>query len=399
MKEGTNLLETKRNIGIIIVLMIYIVLVPYSQLYNINLLARIVATIFLGVGLLYGSGKLNYTYIIFVSTIIGIPSIFILMQSFFIQNVNCLSSWLARCLACFCAIYIYKSIGFRLFLNTLKWIMVVDVIGVFIWQALGIVQQSNIPGFNYLISYASVSQLVYINGNDILSNRYTAFTTNPNLFGFISACGALSLIWKMKMSYKFGWWLVFVFAAFMHQSRAAILFVLCFYFIHYSILLRGVVKKLTLMLFVLLIGILIFSVLFELRGTTEFESGRYSGSMIMMNIFLSGSISEMLFGIGYNELGKSTLGTSLFIMTDNSYIPLLVENGIVGVLFLIIPCIMFAVYVIRKNSIPLINWLPFTISFFIYSMIENAIYGIAQSYLWTIWLLYLMDYKIKKEQC
>ncbi|WP_211221532.1 O-antigen ligase family protein [Selenomonas ruminantium] len=316
------------------------------------------------------------------------------------------SSILIRCIGAFANIItaccISKSIGFLKFSSILRKLTLINIIIVLTVVFCGTLEidVSNMDkGEVFYLSWG-IFKISVVPGSwsgiDIV--RSGGLFGHPNLFGLMSAIGIIGLAYEKKdYRMKWLWWIVFVISFIISESRASILFVMTFYLFNNVLSNDSVTSKKIKIILMLLLFVFLGIILVSLRSndTSDITSGRMDIWELVYSIYNSGLDINMLFGIG---IGKSseylTLVTGSFIPVDNSYIPLLLEMGIIGLGMWLSVLILFFFY---ASSIG--TWrmhVSFLAGVIAYSFLEHELSLDLYSLHWLVYYLTLLSIQEKK---
>lgn len=395
---------------IALVLSSYLWLAPYSKDFDIVLPCRVYAI----VRLLWFSynGKLNPTvHEIVLLAILSIPSmIFFCVQSMVLQITDCVKNGAGSILYLFAAYYIYKGIGIKKYFRYLFIFSGINILGIFIWIAFGTPEVISTPEngrspYSYVLNFMTIKQSINYDmttvGSWFMKVRFCGFTSNSNTIGICSAVGMLYLIFiKPSTKKMIVAWLGFVVLLLLTQSRAAFLFIMVFYITRYimmnNLLSKKMLKLIGLIFVVFVAGLFLNSLRYS---GGDISSNRVFFMEILWKIYSENNLLNQIFGIGHKQL-HAFLWTDSgidWLSPDNTYVPLLFENGIVGFGVLSICALFTAFYSCTRRRDGIKEGLPMFLAIIAFSFFERIWFISQMSYFYLIYAFYLTSIKCDKD--
>lgn len=394
---------------IALVLSSYIWLAPYSKDFDIVLPCRVYAII----RLLWFSynGRLNPTiHEIVLLAVLSIPSmIFFFVQSMVLQNIDCVKNGAGSILYLFTAYYIYKGIGVKKYFKYLFIFSGINILGIFIWITFGTPEVIPTPEngrspYSYVLNFMTIKQSINYDmatvGNWFMKVRFCGFTSNQNTIGICSALGMLYLTFiKLSTKKMIAAWLGFAVLLLLTQSRAAFLFVMVFYITRYAMM-NNLLSKKMLKLLGLISGLFIVGLfLNSLRDSGgDISSQRVFFMETLLKIYFDNNLLNQLFGIGHRQLHAFLwIDSGIdWLSPDNTYVPLLFENGIVGFGVLSICALFTAFYSCTRRRDGIKEGLPMILAIMALSFFERVWFISQSSYFYLIYAFYLTSIKCNK---
>ncbi len=292
---------------------------------------------------------------------------------------------------------ISKYIGFSKFAMMLRFLVLINVILVFTTVILGNVtidlSAKSMFSSGVFISWSVFRFPVFLGAWDIGIDTFRCggLFGHPNGFGLMSAIGIIGLSYtKSNFKKKVFWWLIFSLSFFVSESRASVLLVVTFYLLKTIISGSFTYRKMffnTLFLSLsILLGISLLTLRSDQVGEVDVTSGRDELMGIVYSSWASGLDISKLIGIGIgNATDYLKILTGMNIPLDNSYIPLLLEMGIVGGTVWMLVLVGVFLY-----SLHLSGWkysMPFLIGILVYSMVEHEFSLDIYSLHWLVYFL------------
>lgn len=293
---------------------------------------------------------------------------------------------------------ISKYIGFVKFAMMLRFLTLINIVLIVSTVCFGdvIIDLSSKGMFSsgLFISWSILKFPVFLGSWDIgvETFRCGGLFGHPNGFGLMAAVGIIGMAYENdRLEKKIFWWSVFLLSFFISESRAGFLFVMTFYLFR-NLCSRKITPKSLLANVLFLFLFMILSIfLLTLRSNNQLSdvdvtSGRSELMDIVYSAYASGLDINKLLGIGIGnatEYLKVMIGMN--IPLDNSYIPLLLEMGIVGGSVWILVLVGFFFYSMymseRKYSV------PFFIGMLVYSIFEHEFSMDIYSLHWLVYFL------------
>lgn len=292
-------------------------------------------------------------------------------------------------------------VGFIRFTQILRWLMLANIVIMITTVLFGDVifdvsAQSAYSG-GWFISWGIFRFPVVLGSWDIGIDTFRCggLFFHPNCFGLMATVGVIGLSYiACPLREKIFWWVIYAISFIISESRASILFVMTFY-IFRNIFSTTTIRALIVNVFFISLSIIIGYSLLTLRSgdvsNADYTSGRTELMDIVLYVYSSGLDIQKYIGIG---IGNATqylqVATGMNIPLDNSYIPLLLEQGILGLFVWLLILACFFCYGIYVS-----NWkftLPYLIGMLVYSIFEHEFSLDVYSLHWLVYFFCLVSH-------
>jgi hypothetical protein len=288
--------------------------------------------------------------------------------------------------------YLGAHIRLYLILRILRWFTFVNIISTALWVWMGNVTIVDSLGVGQAtFEWLGIYQRINI---EEFSMRFAGFAVNPNDFAIWGALGWLgTVIFPMSQKEQRIWLIIAFICLILTQSRAAFMVAIIFYLVYSLFSKTKKVQFIFKAVLVILLGIMIFGKLTDLRGAVladDWTSGRVSNTQLLYDKFANNDNAHLL-GIGMGNI-HTLLVNDYDDKTgiDGSVLCVTVENGYLGVLLLfsiILLSSLYALFVCRCcNANILAILLAFYLAMGLYSFFETGIYR--NSFIHSIWVAF-----------
>ncbi len=390
-------------LDIALVLSSYLRVEPYSSEFDIVLPCRIYAFVRLLYFFFVRKMLPTKHESIILAALSIIPCAFFCVQSVALQSKANMIAGLGSVSYLLAGYYIYKYIGLKEYCKYLFWFSVVNIVGIVVWVLFGSPEIIPTPGNGrhthiYALNFLSILQHVNYEISSFetafLKVRFNGFTANSNALGFVGAFGMIYFSF-IKMTKKRWWYSIGTYAMILllTQSRASFLFILIYYVTRQFFQAKITISK-------IMQGTLIATVLVgggwflnSLRGGGDITSQRLFFIETLWKLYWENDIISQLFGVGYRNLHAFLWSDSMinWLSPDNSYFPLLLENGAIGFCILYGSVLFSIFYACTRNKKGIVEGIPFLFALFAYSHFENCMFLGQNSYGYLAYLFYLTE--------
>ncbi len=378
---------------------------PFAENIPYTSFGRYLAIILLMFGIFFRNILIYKSELFVMAILIIMSALFFMIQSIALNDYMIIRNSLQYYTMLLTMLFLVKTIGYKKIINLFIIFTVANVILLAVWMMLGQIEiyEYRVLPFNphIGISFMGLSMLFSAPDNSLvdlsyLHLRFSSFTENPNAFAFYAAVGFTGMFIRKDYTKreKRLCFLLFILVMIATQSRAAGLFALTFIASYRIIKLKSDYGKIlytfisVFSIFTLVIGMSL------IRDSDEISSGRFDTWNYILDTYINGLDINILFGIGFNMLDVflSKLSGGLHVPVDNSYIPFLLEVGVVGVVCLYSSIIICVIYLKKSGFIDDVL-LAFFIAILCYSMVEKIFFLGIKSYVWMLYLFYSLQLK------
>lgn len=288
-------------------------------------------------------------------------------------------------------VYVYKKLGLSAFFKFLRYLMLGNLIFILIWTVCGTAVITDFRGRDEFLMQAIGPIGLPIFAGSMEWIRFGGLLGHPNFFGLVAALGIIGLDFSKgsKKGYFF-WGALFIIALFLTQSRAAFLLVAVYTITKILSKRRISLKHILVIVFALILVMVITANILYLRGDDP-TSGRMEIMNTLWSLYTQGLEINQWLGVGFGNLSNYMEVQLRYVYpADNSYIPLLLELGVVGTFMWlgVIAFLTLHVFSTQKNHRRKIA--AYMAAVFAYSFLEHEFSGDAYSIHWIIFLLSFM---------
>lgn len=317
----------------------------------------------------------------------GIMQIFVIHS---ISQVFRISSMLVNIITVF---FLAKFIGFIRYTKILRWCMFINIVLIVWTLIMGEITQDmstkNDFSWGWFITYRCFSFPILPDSSGLGFFRCGGIFGHPNAFGMMSAIGMTGLVYQDESSWrKYLWWVLYIISFVITESRASLLLLIIFYIIKRLFVNNKNIRDIGVNMLSICIAIIISLSLATLRDDSsnpDITSGRSYLFREAMSVYNSENFIESMIGVGVGNSNKYLyMQTNREIQVDNSYIPVLIDMGLIGSgIYFCILCLMFyAAYQTHRSNL----FIAYFIGTIVYSLFENVFSLNTYSFFWLMML-------------
>ncbi|MFA7744097.1 O-antigen ligase family protein [Salinicoccus roseus] len=241
------------------------------------------------------------------------------------------------------------------------------------------------------------------------SSRFFLDGYNPNALGIIWVFGmVISIYLSFNVSRNYFISLpLFLYLIFLTGSRTALILTIIlalatiWYIVHFKVRYR-----ITILVFLTVATVFVYTLIpqaqLERLGTisNEFASRDLNGRIAIWKSGISALKENPIFGVGvgsFQEVNAMYSQSEIEMSSHNSYLTILVENGIFGSLIFFAFLFSLAIYAWKTQIDKKLRWLSLTL-IILWLILSFASHAEAQKYTWVIFGIVLSNFYIDRKQ-
>lgn len=373
----------------LIIFLQFAFILPYSESVPFHLIGQAATVIFVIALLIKKDWTLSFNEAVFVCFLLIIPIIYWFVQVVILNKPQIIKNIITCISLVVTSYYINKTIGFYGFIKCLNVLVIISIFMAFIWIFFGeLVSYQGLNNGTIVLEFLGAGQKVYLTNGELFgfSIRPSGLTRNPNNFAYMAAIMIMGISFFKEKKKKY--WLVFIISILLTQSRSALVVVSVFYCLRYVLADKISHAKIFFSIGLLLFFIFINYMLLLLRDESDLTTGRLDSTLEIYHLFMTSNVKEFICGCGFGQLGyylPEQLGQ--MITTDNTYIILLCELGIIGIIIIGLCFIVSSIVSCRKNNMSY----AYLFCIMIYALFENILYENPNAISYLVFMFSAMD--------